>query len=1068
MDATPRTAFSRDRNLFPWSRRYFLEMRMLALLVALHAAVTLPPPSQDAAEAPIRIGRTPAPSPDGKRLCFVYQGNLWTVGIEGGVATRLTANDCVDANPRWSPDGKWIAFNSDREGGAQIFLIPSQGGVARQVTFHSAPSFLCDWYPDGKGLLVNGTRNSWRQSLGRIDLESGRLTAVVKDDLNLRYASFSPDGKQIAFTRGALADLIRKGYKGAANYDIYTMPSDGSAPAKRLTDSDLNDMYPAWGADSKTVYFASEREGTLGLWRQTLGGRPTPAFREAPDAVRFVAGSRDGSVFAFECDNWIWTKTAGNEPAKRLNIICRTDDRGPRSSFITQNGNNVDSYRLSPDGKRTAFVIRGDIFVATNDKGGEAKRLSDDPQRDDSPVWTPDGKSIVFASGRRGTADIYSVDLATRESKPLTSGPAQDQSPQISPDGKWVAFMRAPQTSLWLVKLDGTGEAQIVPGPKIEQFEWSPDSRWIAFAREDVIRNVDISVVPIDENGKAGAPVNITDHPGLNYLPKWTADGLKLVFRSNRYRNRDIETINHQGRYALYQLPLVPTPDKFDIDEDTEKPEPPKDPKAKVEVKFDFKDIDRRATPLTTFLDSVGELAVSPDSKSVAFTMSVQNQPDIWVMNLEGGAPVKLGVTGFPSSLQWAPDSSRIYFTSGGQIRWVARTGQGGGAVGFTARMEIERLADYLAVFDEAWSVMHQIFYDRTFRGRDWRAIGAKYRALVPEVRIRGDFNYLMTQLWGELNSSHTGFGGGAAARPALETGFLGIFEDEAFAGPGVKIAGLMPRSAATKAESLLKVGETILEIDGRKVKAGNDADRALNDKVGRTVVLKVQGADSQVRTVKIKPQSFQEWRALMYEKWIDERREIVEKASGGRFGYLHVSAMGDSQRNRFERELFSIGMRKEGMVLDFRGNNGGDTHDSLLKILARTKHYFSMAPRTETPFPQPERAYTKPTIVLTDEFSLSDAEVFSNGYKELGLGKVVGNTTMGWIVFTSGFALLDGSFMRTPYIGCFTNDGRDMELWGVPPDVRVAYSPEDFRAGRDAMLLRGVEELLKDGRLRK
>lgn len=1050
-------------------------MRYLILLTALHLMpgparrdVQIPLPK----ETPIRIARTPAPSPDGKQLCFVYQGNLWVVGIEGGVATRLTANDCVDANPKWSPDGKWIAFNSDREGGNQIFLIPSQGGPARQVTFNSVGNTLCDWFPDGKTLLVNTARNTWRQSLARLDIATGRLHALISDDLNLRYACVSPDGKQIAFTRGALVDQIRKGYKGSANFDIYVAPSDGSSPAKAVTDSDLNDMWPAWGADSRTLYFASERDGNQGLWKQTIGGRPSPAFGNAPDAVRFVSGARNGSVFAFECDNWIYTKTAGNEPAKRLEIFCRTDDRGPRSSFATYSGNGVDDYKLSTDGKRTAFVIRGDLFVVTNDKGGEAKRLTDDPQRDDSPTWAPDGKSIAFASSRNGSPDIYSVDLATREAKPLTKGPAIDTAPAYSPDGKWIAFMRGPETGVWIVKPDGTGETQVVPGPKVEQFEWSPDSKWIAFAREDTIRNVDISVVSIDENGKASAPVNITDHPGLNYLPKWTADGKKIVFRSNRYRNRDIETINHQGRFALYQVPLEPIPQKFDVDEDTEKepakePKDPKEPKPKVEVKFDFREIERRATPLTSFVDSVGELAVSPDSKTVAFLCAVQNQPDIWLVPLEGGNPTKLGV-GSASNLQWAPDSSKIYFESGGRIRWVNRSGQGGGAVDFTARMEIERLVDYLAVFDEAWSTMNDVFYDKTFRGKDWKAIGARYRALVPEVRIRNDFNYLITQMWGELNSSHTGYGGGTSSISVPDTGYLGIYEDEDFPGPGVKIAALMPRSVATKEESKLAVGEVILEIDGEKVTAGNTADRALMGKVDRTVRLKVKGTDGKERTVKIKPQSFGEWRALMYEKWIDERREIVEKASGGRLGYLHVSAMGDSQRNRFERDLFSIGMRKDGMVLDFRGNNGGDTHDSLLKILARTKHYFSMAPRTETPWPQPEKAYTKPTIVLTDEFSLSDAEVFSNGYKELGIGKVVGNTTMGWIIFTSGRRLLDGSFMRTPYIACYTMDGRDMELWGVPPDVKVTYRPEDYQAGRDAMLLRGVEELLKDPRLRK
>ena len=223
-------------------------------------------------------------------------------------------------------------------------------------------------------------------------------------------------------------------------------------------------------------------------------------------------------------------------------------------------------------------------------------------------------------------------------------------------------------------------------------------------------------------------------------------------------------------------------------------------------------------------------------------------------------------------------------------------------------------------------------------------------------------------------------------------------------------------------------------------MQADSTYDKALTDKVGRTVTLVVNTTADKAgaRTVKIKPISAGEWRNLLYEKWLDERRAIVEKVSGGRLGYLHVPDMGDAARNRFERELFSVGQRKEGMIIDLRFNNGGDTHDSLLKILERNRHYFTFAPRTEAPFPQPERAYTKPILLLVNEFALSDAEVFTNGFKEFKLGKVVGTPTMGWIIFTSGTGLLDGSFMRIPFMGCYTLNGRDMENWGVPPDILV------------------------------
>jgi tricorn protease len=221
-------------------------------------------------------------------------------------------------------------------------------------------------------------------------------------------------------------------------------------------------------------------------------------------------------------------------------------------------------------------------------------------------------------------------------------------------------------------------------------------------------------------------------------------------------------------------------------------------------------------------------------------------------------------------------------------------------------------------------------------------------------------------------------------------------------------------------------------------------------------------------RIVRLKPINRAKWQALVYEQRIDRKRALADQLSSGRFGYLHVDDMGDDARNRFERELFSIGQRKEGMVLDFRGNNGGDTHDSLLRILARNRHYFTFSPRLEAPFPQPEKAYVKPIVLLVDEFALSDAEVFANGFRELGLGKIVGVPSMGWIIFTHSQSLVDGSQIRVPHMGCFTLEGRDLENWGVPPDVRVEYTPADTAAGRDPQLERALQELAKDPRVKK
>ncbi|MEP6754540.1 MAG: S41 family peptidase [Chthonomonadales bacterium] len=1022
------------------------------------------------AEKPIRIGRMPSLSPDGAKICFGYQGNLWVTLVAGGAATRLTANDSYDNNPRWSADGQWIAFNSNREGGSQIFVIPSVGGTAKQITFHSSTTTLCDWFPDGKALLVMTARETRYPSLYRLDLPSGRMHLLVTDTVKSILASLSPDGKWIAYTRGALADVIRKGYRGSANYDVYIAPVDRSAPPRKLTDSDRNDMWPAWSADSKTVYYCSERAGTMTVWKQgATGGNPVRVVNDPMDAVRYLSASRNGQMLAYECDNRICTTPVTGGPAKEVFILCRTDEKGPKTTFANYSNTNVSEYAVAPDGKHTAVIIRGDIFLATNDKPGEAKRLTDTPSREIGVTWSPDSKSIVYTSNQTGRFKLYRMDIATKDVKTLTAGDGIDSLPTYSPDGKWIAFLRSPNTSIHLIRPDGKDEQVAVKGPKIETVHWSPDGKWLAYNQEDAIRVMDVWVARVSADAvpvKVGTPINVSDHPGSNELPDWVSDGTKLLFRSNRYRNRDIETINDSGKYSLYSVSLEKEKEKFDEDDEPAKPAE----KKPVDVKINPDEIEKRAKSVTAPEGGVVEFKVSPDGKSVAFTAGPRGQTDLWLTPIEGGSTTRLTTGEGPRNLQWSADSNKVYYISTAQsLKSMTKTATPG-AVAFTVRMQTDRIVDYKAIFDEGWGKLNDWYYDKTFHGVDWLAVGAKYRGLIDQVTTRVDFDYLFTQMLGELNSSHTGFRNAATTRPARATGMLGVIADSEYAGPGVRISSVTPRSPADRDESRLRVGEYILSVDDATVLADSTLDQALTDKVNRTVVLKVNSKPSLegARTVKIKPITIAAHQALLYEQWIDGRRAAVEKASGGRIGYLHVSDMGDDARNRFERDLYSIGQRKEGMVIDVRGNMGGDTHDSLLRMIERNKHYFTFAPRLETPFAVPERAYTKPLILLTDGEALSDAEVFANGFRELGLGKIVGEPTMGWIIFTYGFPLLDGTVCRIPHLGCFTNSGKDMENWGVPVDIRVENTPADAMAGRDPQVERAVEEVLKDPRLKK
>jgi len=678
---------------------------------------------------------------------------------------------------------------------------------------------------------------------------------------------------------------------------------------------------------------------------------------------------------------------------------------------------------------------------------------------------------------RDGHPDLYALDAATKEARRLTNNADREESPRWSPDGKTIAFLRTGSEggSLYLVPSDGSGpEKQLVPGPWVRDPRWSPDGKWIAYVQEDAYLSEDIWVVPAE----GGTPRNITQYPGSNDSPRWFPDGKKLAFRSDRTRNREREKYFESGRFALYTVDLERERDKPNETEaeDEGQTETKKEDRKPGEVRIDFEDIEHRAKQVTAFDEGIGEYLLLPDGKTFVFGTRSLGQWDIWSVSADGGSLTRL-TTGLGSfgGFRAAPLTNRIYYLSGGSIRYLNRTGGGGGSVSFTARMEIDRLTERRIAFDEAWKLLNDIFYDPTFHGKDWKALGDRYRPLVDWCTTRNDFHFLVNQMFGELNASHLGIGGGGAGgRSAPETAYLGVWYDETYTGPGVKIKEVMPKGPADRDESRLKPGEYILAVDGKDVTFDESFYKVLSDRVGKRVALLVSstppasplakggiGGVEGARTVRLRAIGRGAWGSLMYEHWVRQRREMVDRLSGGKLAYLHVAGMDDGSRFRFERELYSLTQGKEGLVLDVRFNGGGNTHDALLRILSRNRPYCIMKPRNGRTFMQPERAWTKPTVLLVNEHSFSDAEIFPNGFRALGLGKIVGVPTNGYVIFTSGADLIDGSFIRLPHTGCYTLDGKNLENYGVPPDIRVENMPDDYASGRDPQLERAVQEAL-------
>lgn len=1083
-------------------------------------------PLRTPALAPIRGAHYPALSPDGRQLCFSYLGDLWVVSSEGGMASRLTVHVAHDAYPRWSPDGNWIAFSSNRDGNYDVFIIPAQGGEARPLTFHSADDIVMDWSPDGSQILFGASREGQFVDLYAIALKDGKLRRLTNDRTSSTYGAFSPGGKQVAYVRGGQS-WWRPKYKGSRNAEIYTLELF-SGKTRRLTRYEGWDGWPLYASDGRTLYFVTDRDGTSNVWRMSVaGGDPQPITRHQGDAVRFPSIARDGSRIAYEYNAEIWilplknasgqsVRTAANIPRARaipLKILAPSDQRqNVIQPTLIEAG--ATSLALSEDGKTFAFTARGEIWTCPVD-GGDATRLTETGAAEYQPVWSPDGNRLAYTTDRNGNLDVYLMDVKTKAEQPLATNPADDTRPQFSPDGRFLAYIRTggSEPGLYVQPLPPGKEAptpevvRVGPGTGIGGYAWSPDARWLVYQQRDPTGTTDLWIVPT----VGGTPVNITRYPGFNGNPQWSRDGKQIVFTALRGSTASTRTM------GLYRLELMPPPPRDDdapvvpalpspprvpgpaigprgrdnvppsSDVAEGKPEfqrrrpvpsgsggppspPPGFPSAPVppratHVRINFDDIHLRARQVTMLREFVSLIVLSPDSRTVIFPMTADGQAGWWAVDIQTGNMQRIagGPTG--GSMEFGPDGTKFYFLAEGGLLYEQRRGAPAPTrISYRGMMRVDRRAELKEAFNEAWRHLRTQFYDPKMHGVDWSAMRAKYEPLLDEIATKEDFAWLLRAMVGELNASHLGATPPSDPGPQLETGELGLRFDPHYAGPGLKVVDVLPKGPADQPGRHVAVGEYVLAMDGEEVVFSERLYKLLNDKVDRTVELLVGSKPTKegAWTVKLKPISRTAARDLEYERWVASRRRKVAELSSGQLAYIHIRAMNRSSLERFEREIFGDAQSKRGLVLDVRFNNGGRIHDELLGILSRRPHAIEV-PRDAEPSPQPFQLWNKPTVLLINEYSASDAEIFPNGFRVYGLGKIVGVQTAGGVIGTSNIRLIDGTVFRVPRTGWYTMDGQMLENTGVQPDVTVEHTPEDNAVDNDRQLEAAVRLLLAE-----
>lgn len=1078
-------------------------MKRLGVVVALVLSASLPAFSREA-----KLVRYPHYHQG--RIAFTYLADVWTADEDGKNVKRITVHRARDVYPRFSPDGKWFAFSSDRNGNMDVFIIPSDGGTARQLTFHSADDTVQGWTPDGKAVLFASNRGE--DFMGKLYVVSvdGGMPRSAGADMGV-YGCFSPDGKKLAINRRSQS-YWRKFYRGAYQSDV-TVVDIAEKKFKDLTDFDGMDSFPMWSQDGH-IYFVSDREGggLTNLYRVSeKGGKAERVSDFKSGDVRFPAMSSDGKVIVFEHDFGIWKLDVPSKKVTpiKLGIAAETQES---LTEVREFNSLADDYDLAPNGRRIVLSIYGEIFTAPVEEG-DLKQITDAPTRDVNPQYSPDGKWVTFVSDRSGREEIYVVAAdGSGEAKKLTDVDALKSGFAWSPDSKEIAFT-ASDNKLRKVNAETTQVMELMSSKygNISTPVWSPDGKWVAYSKPDQTRTSDIYLIPTF----GGEEKKVTFDSYSDTNPRFSPDGRKLYFvRVEGFGGFGVQTQSHIYAVALERE----TRDPSEPEERTEPTEPTDEgtprrssaPRSQPpkEIQIDWSGLKRRTRQLTRMAYPVFSYAISPDSRTIVFvvneTVGTRGTPVIYSIQEDGRRLARItsgattgddrdderprgfgGFGGGIGSLNLSRDGRTLFFREGGSVYSVPMSsGVGGGMssrfsssasaggesarrrVSFTAKVKVDLPAQWAQMFDDAWRCMKYRFYDPQMHGKDWDAARAKYRPLVEYVGDRQELLNVINEMIGELNASHTGASPGFQGRTGgVSTAHLGIELEMDEAAGRYRVTHVYENGPADKDWVKVSVGDYLIAIEGKPVKAGDNYWQLLNHRLNRKIAVTFNNKPSEdgAWTTRIEPTSTSGYSQLRYERWVKERRETVEKLSGGRIGYLHIQSMNQTSLRKFEKELRE-NRHKEALIIDERWNGGGNIEQELLAILVQ-REYQIWQPRGTEPSPRPFAGYFGPKVVLQNWRSASNAEMFPAGFRALGLGKVIGTPTLGAVIGTGSYSLIDGSTVRTPGVGVFLADAKrtNMENYGVQPDILVENAPEDNLKGYDRQLEVAVQELMKE-----
>ena len=1070
------------------------KVTLLSLFVWLVAAFAV-----SAKEAPLWL-RYSALSPDGQAVAFTYKGNIYTVPVAGGRAHQITSHTSYDTRPIWSPDGSKIAFASDREGGFDLFVVPAQGGKATRVTSHSANEYPEAFLDDNTLLFSAGIRpaaESQQFPYGRfmqlyqVSLEGDRPAQFTTH----HFEEVSVRGNQLLYTdMKGYEDAWRKHHTSSVTRDVWLYDMDTKHHQKLSTFKGEN-RNAVWAANGESFYYLNEKDGSFNVYRKDISGDKevqVTHFKDHP--VRHLSIDKNDNI-AFTFDGELYYMPTNGTPHKiEVEIVADDFERELTQQTLSSGARSIS---VSPNGKEIAFVARGDVYV-TSVEFATTKQITDTPEEERDVHFSSDGRSLVYASERGDSWNIYTTELVRKDDKyfvyakelketQLTDTEAPSFQPLFSPDGKEVAYLEDRseirvmnlKSKQWRTVMDGKYNYSYSDGD--QWFQWSPDSKWILTDYIDIggWNNKDVALIKADGSGEI---VNLTQSGYSEGRAKWAMDGKAVLFFSDRAGYRSHGSWGaHSDAYLMFLSPEgfeefnlnkeerelkkeLDKKDKKDADkEDDKKKKGKSDDKKKEDkvdpLKFELEDRQHRVVRLTRHSSSLSDAYVMKDASKMYYLARFEKGVDLWEQDfLENTTKL---ISKNVGSGRFIPDKDEknIYLVAGGTIKKINNGKVTNISFSAPYNHRSAEVRDY--IFNHVWKLVKDKFYDENLHGVDWEMYKEAYARFLPHIDNNHDFQELLSELLGELNASHTG-ARYSARSDRWQTASLGAFYDESYTGNGIKIAELMPRSPLKRSDNKFAPGVVITHIDGMPIEAGKPYWSLLDGKAGKRVLIKANGANGSFEEI-VKPIPMGAENGLLYTRWIEQREALVKKYSNGRIGYVHVRGMDSQSFRDVYQNILGKHRNKEAVVVDTRFNGGGWLHDDLATLLSG-KEYQQFAPRGTYIGSDPFNKWNKPSIVVMGEGNYSNAHGFPWVYKTLEIGKLVGTPVPGTMTAVWWESQIDPSMViGVPQVTVVDMEGNAMENNQLYPDVEVYNTPESLLSEDDLQLKRAVEELLKE-----